>query len=85
MDPALLIIGFVMIALSVCFAAWSIRRAAAENPRAVVRRCRLSLMIIWRDLDRLPATREICDLYDETERADRAIDRAETKATGVPW
>jgi hypothetical protein len=75
-DPLLLILAFVVcLGLAVLAADWLFRRLNAENPRAVLRRCHFSLWCVRRDLESLPADREVCDMRDEVERLNQTLIR----------
>jgi hypothetical protein len=55
---------------------WLWRRVnRPEDQRAVLRRCYFNLWCVRRDLARLPADREVCDMQDEVDRLNRALIR----------
>jgi hypothetical protein len=76
----LLVLGFCASVL--CFG-WFVLLArfvasSTRDQRATLRRCKKKLRVVRRELDRIPATREICDMYKEIEDTERTIERTET-------
>lgn len=75
-DMLLVIFGIVaFVGLGALLADSLIRHFNAENPRAVLRRCHFNLWCVRRDLESLPADREVCDMQDEVDRLNRALIR----------
>ena len=53
-------------------------RANAHDPRAILRRCRAKLKLVRRELDLIPATREIYELYSDIDLTERTIKHTES-------
>jgi hypothetical protein len=53
-------------------------RVHSHDPRSVLRRCKARLKLVRRDLDLIPATREIYNLYGEIENTELTIKRTES-------
>lgn len=77
--------GGVIFAVGICclflaFAAitWATRNKPVDA-RTVIRRCRVSLWSIQRELQKLPASREVHDLVEDCQRAQRTCDREEAR------
>lgn len=71
----------------VAFFMWRCMRAAnananpatAKDPRPILRRCRLSLMEVRRDLHSLPATKMVHAISAECDQLEETIDRVEAE------
>lgn len=78
----LLVLGFCITLL--CFG-WIVLLArhlaskVARDPRSVLRRCKVKLKGVRRELDRIPATHEIYSLYDEIGGVERTIEGTEAR------
>lgn len=74
---AMVVVSFVCAAL----AASQTANRNADDPKIVLRRCRLELAMIRRELEQIPATREAHDVFAQIESTQRTIDETEAVLT----
>lgn len=66
--------AFVVAALDQIF-----RPVDPNNPKLVLRRCRASLWEIRKELESLPANREVHEVYEQCARTERTINQVEAE------
>lgn len=77
----LLVLGMCAMVLGsgwVVLLAQYIAKRPARDPRVILRRSKKKLKTLRKELDRVPATREVHNLYGEIEDTERTIERTES-------
>ncbi|HLW51765.1 MAG TPA: hypothetical protein VKW06_02890 [Candidatus Angelobacter sp.] len=84
MDGILVKLLVLGVGLSLLCYAWvvlvlrNVLKSASRNPRAILRRSKRQLKLVRRDLDKIPASREVHNLYGEIVDTERDIEQTDT-------